>query len=73
MEEYIYIYAWHKKSGSFDYYINNLIEKAKAEKAPKTAVYYDNTKKRWVTLEECRTETQEHIKWWIHRYMGVKA
>ena len=65
--EYAYIWAWHKSTGSYDYYINNLIERAKADGAPATAVYYDNWSKRWVCLEEACEATQVRIKKYVEQ------
>lgn len=37
--DYPFIRLWHETSGSFPYYINDLVNKAKNEKAPPTAIY----------------------------------
>ncbi len=64
--EYKYIWAWHKLSGSFDYYIINLVNKAKADGAPETAIYYDNIEKRWHTVEEVQNERRiKDMENWI--------
>lgn len=36
---YPYIYAWHKLTGSFDYYIISLIDQAIKDDAPKNSIY----------------------------------
>lgn len=37
--DYPFIRLWHETSGSFPYYINDLVNKARAENAPSTAIY----------------------------------
>ena len=59
--DYKYIRAWGYSLGSFDYYIENQIAKAKEDNAPPTAVYkrQDGT---WATFEEIkRDDTKEEI------------
>lgn len=69
--DYIFIRAWHRMSGSFDYYIEALVEKAKAEKAPETAVYFSRDRKRWITIEECVPGTQDRVKAYIKKYFKI--
>lgn len=73
--DYIYIRAWHRMTGSFDYYIEDQVAKARADKAPETAVYFDNHryygKNRWVTLEECAAGTQERVKTYIKSHFKI--
>ena len=70
--DYIYIRAWHRMTGSFDYYIEAQVDKARADKAPETAVYYDrHDRKRWVTIEECAAGTQERIKAYIKSHFEI--
>jgi hypothetical protein len=40
-----YIWAWHKLTGSMDYYVMDLCEKAEKQNAPRDAIYFDG--KRW--------------------------
>ena len=59
--DYKYIRAWGISLGSFDYYIENQIAKAKEDNAPQTAIYkrQDGT---WATFEEIKREdTKEEI------------
>lgn len=37
--DYSYVQSWHYKSGSMPYYVDNLVARAKREKAPADATY----------------------------------
>lgn len=69
--DYIYIRAWHRMTGSFNYYIEDQVDKARADKAPETAIYFDRYGNRWVTLEECVERTQERVKFYIRNYFKI--
>lgn len=72
--DYIYIRAWHRMTGSFDYYIEAQVEKARADKAPETAVYFSRYEgNRWITLEECAPGTQERVKAFIRSRYKVEV
>jgi len=59
--EYPYLYHWGKMMGSFDYYINDQIEKAKKLNAPKNTIYF--TKDVPVTFDEVKNpETIDYFK-----------
>jgi hypothetical protein len=49
--DYPLIRLWHETSGSMPYYINDLVEQARASNAPATAIYRarDNS---WRTIED---------------------
>ena len=69
--DYIYIRAWHRMTGSFSYYIEDLVDKARADKAPETAIYFDRDENRWHTLEECAERTKERVKFYIKNYFKI--
>ena len=69
--DYIYIRAWHRMTGSFAYYIEDQVDKAREDKAPQTAIYFDRYANRWVTLEECVERTQERVKFYIKNYFKI--
>jgi len=50
--EYRYIWAWNFITGSYPYYIKNLIEQAKRDKAPSDALYFGGLHGRWVCLSD---------------------
>lgn len=59
--DYVYIRAWGQTLGSFPYYIEGEVEKARKESAPETAIYRrsDGT---WVTFEDIeRQNTKQRI------------
>jgi hypothetical protein len=49
---YKHIRAWGKYLGSYEYYIKAEQARASADGAPKDAIYYSITEKRWVQFEE---------------------
>ena len=53
--DYKYVRAWNIMMGSFDYYINSEVEKAKQDKAPDDAIYKNHLDK-WVTVSEIKNE-----------------
>ena len=53
--DYLYIRAWHKTSGSFQYYIDNLVMEARKDNAPQNATY-KNIEGKWQTIEDCINE-----------------
>jgi hypothetical protein len=62
-EQYLHILAWGRQLGSFDYFIKNEQRKAAQDKAPRTAIYYSETEKRWVRYGEIVSkQTKESIK-----------
>lgn len=61
-EQFPYIVAWGRMMRSFDYYITTECEKAAADKAPSTAVYYSDMKNKWVQVSDLGLEAQEDIK-----------
>lgn len=63
-DDYKYIWAWGKMSGSMDYYIDQQIKKARGENAPLDAIYYDKTWGKWHTVGNVASPTCaliEHI------------
>lgn len=69
--DYIYIRAWHRMTGSFAYYIEDQVDKARADKAPQTAIYYDRYENRWHTIDECRESVQERVKAYIKSHFKI--
>jgi hypothetical protein len=53
--DYLYIRAWHSTSGSFQYYIDNLVMEARKDNAPQNAIYKSHDGK-WQTIEDCKNE-----------------
>lgn len=53
--DYAYIRAWGELLGSFPYYIEGEIEKARRDRAPQTAIYRRQDGS-WATFEEIRSE-----------------
>jgi uncharacterized membrane protein len=59
--DYIYIKAWGRMMGSYDYYITGEVEKARQENAPPTAVYKSH-EGVWRTYEDIeRSDTKALI------------
>ena len=50
--DYIYIQAWHKMTGSYQYYIDMMVSKAQQDGAPENAIYYDDFSHKWMTLDD---------------------
>ena len=50
--DYIYIRAWHKMTGSYQYYIDGMVAKARQDSAPENAIYYDDFTHKWMTLDD---------------------
>jgi hypothetical protein len=48
--EYLYIRAWHKLTGSLEYYIVAKQKQAALDNATLDAIYHDDS--RWVTITE---------------------
>lgn len=66
--DYPFIRAWHKTSGSFDYYIENLVARARSENAPQTAIYRDNEGK-WHTFDDIKIPaTWERIADYVNKH-----
>lgn len=62
MNEYIYIRAWCQMLGSFPTFTENEVARAKADKAPKTAVYRRNNG-TWATFEEIQSQrTKQEVQ-----------
>jgi len=59
--DYLYIRAWGKLLGSFDYYIENEVCKARKDNAPQTAIYR-NDDKTWQTVENVCEETKRQVE-----------
>lgn len=65
-EEYVAIAAWHKVTGSFQYYTNQVQEKAAETNAPLNAIYHNDATKRWVTTDDLKAGHWFHE--WFARY-----
>lgn len=62
--DYPYIRAWGKMMRSRGYYIAGQVDKARRERAPETATYYDDYKRRWNTFDQIpgNSETRRTIE-----------
>jgi hypothetical protein len=61
MKDYLYIRAWGRFMGSGSYYIEMQIDKARENKAPQNAIYYNGN--RWITIEDVQLkENREAIE-----------
>ena len=63
MKQYPYILLWGRRLGSFPSYINDQIEKARADNAPQTAIYERDGV--WRTIDQCNWDDAEFAN--IHR------
>ena len=71
--EYPFIRAWGKMLGSFDYYVEDMVKKAKEDNAPITVIYCNENKKTeasgnnrdWKTVDTCRSD----IKIQLYKYV----
>jgi hypothetical protein len=67
IESYPYIWAWHKLTGAYDYYVIDLCEQALADEAPSDATYKD-AKGMWQrasaldSSNTMRTRMNEYIR-----------
>jgi len=53
---YAYIEAWHRLTGSYDYYIRDLQDRAATERAPDDAIYYSIDDKCWRRVADLAPE-----------------
>lgn len=68
--DYLYIRAWGRSLGSFQNYIDNELEKARADNAPQNAIYRDN-EGRWHTFDNISSEvTKSAIKERVEEMQG---
>jgi hypothetical protein len=58
--DYPFIRLWHETSGSFPYYINDLVNKAKNENAPPTAIFRGDD--GWKVVDDIKSlDTAYHL------------
>lgn len=50
--DYPYIQAWHYMTGSMPYYVDDLVSRAKREKAPADAIFRRDDR-TWARASEC--------------------
>lgn len=50
--DYIYIRAWHLMTGSYQYYVDMMVSKARRDGAPENAIYYDDRSREWKTVDD---------------------
>lgn len=62
-EDYLAIRVWHERTGSFEYYIKRMQEKAAQEDAPLDALYFSD-EDGWVRMQDL------HVDHWIHRFVA---
>jgi hypothetical protein len=63
--DYPFLREWHRTTGSFLPYIENLLQQARTDNAPQTAIYkhkedpHENrsSRERWVTFDPQKAET----------------
>lgn len=58
-EDYQAIEVWHRRTGSFQYYIDRMQRKAAEENAPLNAIYFRDDQ-GWVTTDDL------HVDHWFH-------
>jgi hypothetical protein len=62
MNDYIYIKAWGKFLHSFDYYIEQQVEKARRDGAPQNACFFSVDSNKWVTFDDIQNlQTKEIV------------
>lgn len=60
--DYKYIRAWGKHLGSFNYYIDGEVLKARKDNAPQNAIY-KNSKGNWQTFDDIKSDnTKKQIQ-----------
>lgn len=65
--DYLYIRAWCRLMGSYAYYTEDEIARARADKAPQTAIYHKgggspNDPREWAVFEEIQNpEAKERV------------
>lgn len=64
--DYLYIRGWHQSSGSMQYYIEQLLRKARYENAPDDAVYYSKDEDRWITLDELHPDARKSLECYVN-------
>jgi hypothetical protein len=64
---YPYIWAWGKRMGSNDYYMENEEELAAQEEAPRTAIFRDS-EGVWSTVDEVQNI---ELKVWLHDFVHL--
>lgn len=62
--DYPCIRAWDQMMGSYAYFTEQQIERARAENAPQDATFYNDTKKRWSTLKDIASA---QTQWWFQQ------
>ncbi len=83
-----FIVRWHRESGSYDYYIDNLLAMAEKENAPGNSIYKGDEgwqttdhicnleiRKRWgLEMRECdvRREECNHLRDELHHLINFK-
>ena len=56
-KKYPYLVEWHRRTGSYTYYINWMVEAAEKDNAPEDVVYQETgaggKPGKWVRINEC--------------------
>ena len=68
--DYLYIRAWGRMMGSFDYYIEHQVAEARADGAPQTAIYKD-TDGSWHTYENCHSATKAQVDRILYQFFNM--
>ena len=65
-KEYKHIHAWHALTGSMQYYIDDLQERASQENAPINAIYFSIDRNKWETIEDVKNlEMKAAVEDWL--------
>ena len=69
--DYPYIRVWHQMTGSYQYYIDHLVELARAEQAPENAIYKDTMTGQWRTIDDMKDKrTRDSVQQRVERLLG---
>ncbi len=74
-DDYPYIRAWHASTGSSGSYVDDLIAKARRERAPADAIFirHDGDERTWARIGEVTNRSEvERVERWLHDH-GIKA
>jgi hypothetical protein len=68
-KQYRMIQAWHKLTGSFPYYIDNLQHQAALQNAPLDACFFSSDLKRWILSSEVENRAFiQQCELWIKQH-----
>lgn len=71
--KYPYIRAWHYRSGSFQYYINEQVKAAEKDGAPQNAIYKSGNGE-WRTIDDVTNlVAKEEVEEWVKKHSHEKV